>query len=72
VDTKDLKDNGTPVETKPCGVKCEVWSRVVGYFRPISDWNKGKQHEFVQRRLFRVDGTTPDRVPSAPGADKPR
>jgi len=32
-----------------CGKKTEVYSRVVGYFRPVSNWNEGKQEEFRQR-----------------------
>ena len=24
-----------------CGAKCEVYSRVTGYFRPVANWNKG-------------------------------
>ena len=29
-----------------CGATTEVYSRVVGYFRPVSNWNKGKKEEF--------------------------
>ncbi|MCD6352260.1 MAG: ribonucleoside triphosphate reductase, partial [Armatimonadetes bacterium] len=32
------------------GVACEVYSRVVGYLRPVAQWNDGKQAEFLQRR----------------------
>lgn len=32
--------------------KCEVYSRVVGYLRPISQWNEGKQAEFYKRKNF--------------------
>ena len=32
--------------------KCEVYSRVVGYMRPVNQWNRGKQQEFADRRLF--------------------
>lgn len=32
--------------------KTEVYSRVVGYYRPISQWNNGKQAEFAQRENF--------------------
>lgn len=32
-------------------VPVEVYSRVVGYFRPVHQWNKGKQEEFSARRL---------------------
>lgn len=31
---------------------CEVFSRVVGYLRPVSQWNDGKQSEFAQRKPF--------------------
>lgn len=32
--------------------KCEVYSRVVGYLRPVSQWNDAKQEEFRDRKLF--------------------
>lgn len=35
--------------------RCEVWSRVVGYLRPVSQWNKGKQVEFKERKNYKVD-----------------
>jgi len=44
-------------------VPCEVYSRIVGYLRPVQDWNQGKQQEFSERRPFRV----PERVPAAGG-----
>lgn len=34
--------------------KCEVYSRVVGYLRPVSQWNEGKQKEFQDRKLFKI------------------
>lgn len=37
-----------------CGSECEVYSRVVGYLRPIKQWNKGKQEEFSMRRMYAV------------------
>lgn len=36
------------------GTPCEIYSRVVGYHRPIQNWNKGKQEEFKERVTFRV------------------
>ena len=33
-------------------VPCEVYSRVVGYIRPVSQWNEGKQEEFCERHVF--------------------
>lgn len=34
------------------GTPCEVFSRSVGYLRPVSQWNKGKQEEFKIRKTF--------------------
>jgi len=34
--------------------KCEVYSRVVGYLRPVDQWNIGKQEEFKQRKEFKT------------------
>lgn len=35
-----------------CGARCEVYSRVVGYLRPVDQWNDGKQAEYSIRRKF--------------------
>lgn len=32
--------------------ECEVFSRIVGYIRPVQHWNEGKQSEFDDRKLF--------------------
>jgi len=32
--------------------KAEVYSRVVGYLRPVSQWNNGKKQEFKKRKVF--------------------
>ena len=37
-----------------CEKQTEVYSRVVGYIRPIKQWNAGKQHEFHQRKTYRM------------------
>ena len=42
-----------------CNEKCEVYSRVCGYFRPVANWNKGKKEEFKDRKTFKVTGTLP-------------
>ena len=43
-------------ETCPkCGEPCEVYSRVVGYLRPVSQWNKGKKEEFQRRKTFAMN-----------------
>lgn len=33
---------------------CEVYSRVIGYLRPVGQWNEGKQEEFKLRSTFKV------------------
>ncbi len=35
-------------------VPCEVYSRVVGYHRPVSRWNNGKAREFTDRKTFKT------------------
>lgn len=37
-----------------CGAECEVYSRIVGYIRPVNQWNKGKQMEFHNRTVFEI------------------
>jgi len=39
-----------------CGRPTEVYSRVVGYFRPVQNWHKGKQEEYRQRKTYALDG----------------
>lgn len=37
-----------------CKAETEVWSRIVGYFRPVSQWNTGKKSEYLQRKEYLV------------------
>ena len=37
-----------------CGKTTEVYSRIVGYYRPLQNWNIGKKEEFRQRKVYRV------------------
>lgn len=37
-----------------CNEKTEVFSRVCGYFRPVANWNRGKQQEFKERKTFKI------------------
>ena len=37
------------------GTKCEVYSRVVGYLRPVQGWNKGKKEEYAMRKVYDVE-----------------
>lgn len=32
--------------------RCEIWTRVMGYHRPVASWNPGKQQEHRERRMF--------------------
>jgi len=42
-------------ETCPsCGTECEIYSRVVGYLRPVKQWNNGKKSEYSNRRMLSV------------------
>ena len=38
------------------GSLCEVFSRVVGYLRPVQNWNKGKKEEFAMRKNIKMAG----------------
>jgi ribonucleoside-triphosphate reductase len=42
-----------------CGANCEVYSRVVGYLRPVDQWNDGKQAEFTIRKTFEKAAVLP-------------
>ncbi|WP_096232710.1 ribonucleoside triphosphate reductase [Thermoanaerobacterium sp. RBIITD] len=46
--------SGEYFECPYCGKECEVYSRVVGYYRPVKNWNEGKQKEFEDRKEFVV------------------
>ncbi len=34
--------------------RCEVFSRIVGYLRPVSQWNNGKVAEFYKRKVYAI------------------
>ena len=51
--TEVLKD-GLEAKRQPC----EVYSRIVGYIRPVDQWNPGKQEEFNDRMTFDVTSKT--------------
>lgn len=55
-----------------CKAKCEVYSRVVGYYRPVQQWNRGKQEEYRQRRPFRLNVGAHSRAPVPFGHDSGR
>jgi ribonucleoside-triphosphate reductase len=48
--------SGEHFECPQCIIKqpCEVYSRIVGYLRPVSQWNKGKKEEYDQRKELKI------------------
>jgi ribonucleoside-triphosphate reductase len=43
-----------------CQKNCEVYSRIVGYLRPVSQWNEGKKAEFKMRKNFNAKERSED------------
>ncbi len=41
-------------ETNCCNKETQVYSRVVGYIRPIDNWNVAKKEEFEQRKTYKI------------------
>jgi len=46
--------NGKQEKCSVCNGDTEIYSRVVGYLRPIKQWNSGKQAEFGMRKAFKL------------------
>jgi len=46
--------NGEQPRCPVCDSPTEVYSRVVGYMRPVSQWNQGKQAEFNMRKTYKI------------------
>lgn len=46
--------SGEHMHCPDCGAFCEVFSRVVGYYRPVHRWNDGKQEEFSERETYEM------------------
>ncbi len=50
-----VTEKETPdTEAAEVQVPCEVYSRVVGYLRPVQNWHEGKKQEFSERKTFQV------------------
>ena len=47
-----ISKNTQPVKEKKLVIPCEVYSRVVGYYRPVQHWNIGKKQEFKERKTY--------------------
>lgn len=37
-----------------CDAEVEVFSRIVGYHRPVKQWNRGKKEEFKERKVYNL------------------
>ncbi|MCL2484885.1 MAG: ribonucleoside triphosphate reductase, partial [Endomicrobia bacterium] len=46
--------SGEHAKCPHCGEPCEIYSRVVGYIRPVNQWNEGKQSEFHARKTYKM------------------
>ena len=51
-----MPDQNPEQEKTVLVIETEVYSRVVGYFRPVSGWNLGKKQEFEDRVPVRMEG----------------
>lgn len=59
--TRDALENARGTET-------EVYARIVGYYRSVRNWNKGKRDEYNHRKQF-VYGESGAHIPAVKGAD---
>lgn len=64
---KPVKKTAEQLEAEWEPVECEVWTRVMGYFRPVKSFNKGKQSEQKERKSFR-EGVALESSVAAPRA----
>ena len=48
-DNTKIKKPVIPISKR---TRCEVYARIVGYMRPVNQWNDGKQSEFNDRKTF--------------------
>lgn len=56
VDEIDAEIEHVKKELEECkGTNCEVYTRIVGYYRALRNWNAGKREEYKQRRVFVAD-----------------
>jgi ribonucleoside-triphosphate reductase len=46
---------GEEMKCPTCGEECEVFSRIVGYLRPVRQWNNGKKSEYLMRNMFQME-----------------
>lgn len=49
-----------------CGAQNEVWSRIVGYIRPVQQWNAGKRAEWSDRNTYHIEVKSKDKGEELP------
>ena len=62
--------NGEQQRCAHCNQETEIYSRVVGYLRPVKQWNDGKQAEYAMRHAYRPDSLDPDASTAALPSEK--
>ena len=45
----------TMAEKEKLRTECEIYSRLVGYIRPVKQWNYGKKEEYNDRVMFKLE-----------------
>ena len=51
-------DNGHLAGGEAKRTRWEIWTRVMGYFRPTDNFNIGKKQEFKDRKYYKIEETT--------------
>ncbi len=59
---KEVKTTASKKKVKVKVVPTEIYSRVVGYYRPVQNWNKGKAEEFRHRAIIDPEHPTKKRI----------
>ncbi len=52
--TRNSNNAKTCANCSACLTEPEVWSRTVGFYRPVQNWNKGKKQEYQDRKPFKI------------------
>ncbi len=52
---ENVVDEKNVQKERVCAVRAEVYSRVVGYYRPVQAWNEGKREEFKERKYLKTE-----------------
>ena len=63
---------GEQYECEHCGSTCEVYSRIVGYLRPVDQWHKGKQSEWKDRRTYKYQKALDKEIPQVEKVEVPK